>query len=200
VKKVPLGEVAAEPRGEVSAADGEPMNDVSKPAPKQDYEFHEFANIFSLIEGDEFDAFVDTFRRQGLLNPITLYQGKILEGRNRYRAAKAVGYPFDTRDFVELPPGKDPKEFVIAANVQRRHLTTEQRRALIIRLLRERPQDSDRKIALLIGVSNKTVSTYRKELAEELEKFVKAWRDLDAVHRREFVAAHRHELRQAETV
>jgi hypothetical protein len=194
VKKVPLGAMAAEPGAKRAATSGEPMDDVSKPAPKQDYEFHELANIFSLIEGDEFDAFVDTVRRQELLNPITLYQGKILEGRNRYRAAKAVGYPFTARDFVELQPGKDPKEFVIAANVQRRHLTTEQKRDLVIRLLRERPQDSDRKLALLIGVSNKTVSTYRKELAEELEKFVKAWRALDATHRREFVTAHRHEL------
>lgn len=174
------------------------MDDLTKPAPKQDYEFHELANIFPLIEGDEFDALVNTFRRQGLLNPITLYQGKIIEGRNRYRAAKAVGYLFTARDLVELPPDKDPKEFVIAANVQRRHLTTDQKRDLAIRLLRERPHDSDRKIALLIGLSNKTVSTYRKELAEELEKFVKAWRDLDVMHRREFVMAHRHELRQAE--
>ena len=44
----------------------------AEPAPKQDYEFHELAGLFPLIEGDEFDAFVDTFRRQGLLNPITL--------------------------------------------------------------------------------------------------------------------------------
>jgi hypothetical protein len=49
----------------------------AEPAPKQDYEFHELAGLFPLIEGDEFDAFVDTFRRQGLLNPITLYQGRI---------------------------------------------------------------------------------------------------------------------------
>jgi hypothetical protein len=106
------------------------------------------------------------------------------------------GDEFD--DLIDLPAGKDPKDFVIAANVQRRHLTTEQKRDLAIRLLRERPQDSDRKIALLIGVSNKTVSTHRNELAEELEKFVKAWKSLDATHRREFVMAHRHELRQAE--
>ena len=174
------------------------------PAPTlQDYEnlvFHELANIFSLIEGDEFDAFVDTFRRQGLLNSIVLHQGKIIEGRNRYRAGKAVGYKFSAKDFVDLPPGKDPEEFVLAANVQRRHLNTEQKRDLVVRRLRARPHESDRKIALLIGVSNKTVSTYRKELEEDLEKFVKAWRDLDAVQRKEFVTMCRHELLQAGAV
>jgi ParB-like chromosome segregation protein Spo0J len=180
------------------------MTEVVKPAaPTLDYEnleFDERANIFLLTEGDEFEAFVDTFRRQGLLQPIVLHQGKILDGRNRYRAGKRAGYKFTAKDFVELPPGKDPEEFVLAANVQRRHLTTEQKRSLIIRRLRERPLDSDRKIALLIGVSNKTVSTYRKELEEDLEKFVKAWRDLDAIQRREFVTTHRHELLQAGAV
>jgi hypothetical protein len=174
------------------------------PAPTvQDYDglvFHDLANIFPLIEGDEFDAFVDMFRRQGLLSLITLYEGKILEGRNRYRAGKILGHKFTAKDFVDLPPGKDPEEFVFAANVQRRHLNTEQKRDLVVRRLRARPHDSDRKIALLIGVSNKTVSTYRKELEEDLEKFVKAWRDLDAVQRKEFVTVFRRELLQAGAV
>ena len=49
-----------------------------------------------------------------------------------------------------------------AANVLRRHLTTDQKRTLAIKLIRERPNDSDRKIALLIGVSNKTVRMLRQ--------------------------------------
>ena len=127
----------------------------------------------------------------------SLHQGKILDGRNRYRAAKAAKYKFAARDFVELPASANPKDFVLTANVQRRHLNTEQKRALVIQLLRERPLDSDRRIALLTGVSNKTVSTYRKELEQDLEEFAKAWHELDAVQRREFVTSHRNELRQA---
>jgi hypothetical protein len=50
------------------------MDDITKPtatAKPVDYEnleFHPLANMFPLIEGDEFDAFVEAFRRQGLLN------------------------------------------------------------------------------------------------------------------------------------
>ncbi len=180
------------------------MSDVTKtPAPAIDYDdlkFHSLSEIFPLIEGDEFDGFVDTFKKQGLLQPIVLHQGKILEGRNRYRAGKKLGHKFSANDFTELPPGRDPHEFVIAANVQRRHLTTEQKRALVIKLIRERPKESDRKIALLIGVSNKTVSTYRKELEEAVEKFVEAWDRLDPVQRKEFVSQCRHELAQVERV
>lgn len=165
------------------------MNDVAKSEtakPMLDYDnlqFHPLANIFDLIDGDEFDAFVDMFRKQGLLQQIILHQGMILEGRNRYRAGKQCGHKWTSKDFTELPLTKNPYEFVIAANVQRRHLTSDQKRNLAVRLIRERPNDSDRKIALLIGVSNKTISTYRKELEEAVDKIVQAWRDLDPVQR-----------------
>jgi len=180
------------------------MNDQTKTIePALDYnnlQFHSLANIFPLIEGEEFDAFVETFRKQGLLQQIVLHQGMILEGRNRYRAGQKLGQKFSAKDFVELAPEKNPYEFVIAANVQRRHLTTDQKRGLALRLIRERPNDSDRKIALLLGMSNKTISTYRKELEEMFERFVRSWHDLDANQRRDFVAQYRHELAQANGV
>jgi BMFP domain-containing protein YqiC len=69
-----------------------------------------------------------------------------------------------------------------------------------VRMIRERPRDKDREIAARVGVSHKTVWTYRKELEEALEKFMEAWRGLDAVQRREFVAQYRAELSQASAV
>jgi len=149
------------------------MNDVTKSSVAVDYDdlkFHDLSQIFPLIEGDEFDGFVEAFKKYGLLQQIVLYEGKILEGRNRHRAGKKLGYKFSAKAFTELPAGKNPYEFVLVANVQRRHLTTEQKRALGLRLIRERPNDSDRKIALLLGMSNKTISTYRKELEEMFER------------------------------
>jgi hypothetical protein len=182
------------------------MNDVAKSETAKaalDYDalqFHPLANIFPLIEGEEFDAFVEMFRKQGLLQQITLHQAMILEGRNRYRAGQSLGQKFSAKDFTDLPAGKNPYEFVIAANVHRRHLTTEQKRGLALRLIRERPNDSDRKIALLLGMSNKTISTYRKELEEMFERFVRTWHDLDANQRKDFVSQYRHELAQANGV
>ena len=43
---------------------------------------HDLANIFPPMEDDQFDALVADILRRGLLNPITLYHGKILDGRN----------------------------------------------------------------------------------------------------------------------
>jgi hypothetical protein len=183
------------------------MNDQTKPtceaATKIDYDnlqFHPLANIFDLIEGDEFDAFAEMFRKQGLLQPIVLHQGQILEGRNRYRAGKQCSHRWSAKDFIELPATKSPYEFVIAANVQRRHMTGDAKRKLAIRLIRERPNNSDRKIALLLGMSNKTIYRYRKELEEAVDKLVQAWRGLDDVQRKEFVTQCRRELAQANVV
>jgi ParB-like chromosome segregation protein Spo0J len=162
-----------------------------------EFEFHPHSARFPLLEGEEFEALIHSIERQGLLNPITLYDGKVLDGRNRYSAAKAARYKFAAKDFVQLPAGYDPKEFVLIANVNRRHLTTEQKKTLVIQIMRERPYASDRQIAKLTGVDNKTVGNYRRELEKRATDFVEAWRDLDSVQRREFVTTHREELRQA---
>jgi hypothetical protein len=162
-----------------------------------EFEFHALAARFDLIEGEEYDALIDSIERQGLLHPITIYQGKILDGRNRYRAAKAARYNFTARDFVELRAGADPNDFVINTNVQRRHLNTDQKKELVIQLMRERPDASDRQIAKLTGVDPKTVGNHRRALEERSTEFAKAWRGLDKVQRREFVTAYRDELRQA---
>jgi hypothetical protein len=55
------------------------------------YEFHPLAELFPLMEGDEFDNFCADIHQHGLREQITLHEGKILDGRNRYRAAIRVG-------------------------------------------------------------------------------------------------------------
>jgi hypothetical protein len=46
---------------------------------------HPLAGLFPLIEGAEFAALVESITRNGLIEPITLRQGKILDGRNSRR-------------------------------------------------------------------------------------------------------------------
>lgn len=63
-------------------------------------------------------------KRNGQRAPVTLYEGKILDGQNRQAACEIAGIEMKTREF---PAGADPVEFVISANLNRRHLTPSQR-------------------------------------------------------------------------
>ena len=55
-------------------------------------EFHELANIFPLIEGEDLEALVEDIWKNGIQeNIIYTFEGKILDGRNRYRACAKLG-------------------------------------------------------------------------------------------------------------
>ena len=99
------------------------------------------------------NLFVADIRKRGLEGPITLYEGKILDGRNRYRACREAG--IEPR-FVKYADD-DPAGFVVSKNVFCRHLTTVQKRDLIAKPLTADPGRSDRATAALIGVDHKTV-------------------------------------------
>lgn len=88
-----------------------------------DMEFHEVANLFPFIEGQEFDELVEDIRVNGLQQPIWTYEGKIIDGRNRYRGCKKAGV--EPR-FQEWNGQGSLVMFVISLNVKRRHLTSSQ--------------------------------------------------------------------------
>lgn len=89
-------------------------------------EFHKIANIFPLMDGDEFDQLVTDIKQNGLLVPIIMYEGQIIDGRNRYRACLEA----DIEPRYEQYNGTDPLEYIISINLHRRHLN-ESQRALI---------------------------------------------------------------------
>jgi ParB-like chromosome segregation protein Spo0J len=86
---------------------------------------HRFADIFPMLPDDELQELAENIKARGLQEPITLYDGQILDGRNRYAACKiATVTPkmkvFDGTDEEAL-------QFVASHNLHRRHLTASQR-------------------------------------------------------------------------
>jgi N6-adenosine-specific RNA methylase IME4 len=137
--------------------------------------FHPFANIFPLMEGAEFEELIAApVRRDGVREPIWIYEGKILDGRNRYRAALAAGVPCPTR----LYEGNDALGFVIALNLHRRHLDESQRAMVAAKLATMRqgertdlepsenlPKVSQEEAATLLNISDRTLR-YAKAVQE----------------------------------
>jgi hypothetical protein len=129
-------------------------------------EFHPVADMFPLMEGEEFEAFVADIKANAVRQKMTLHEGKILDGRNRYRAMLAVGDTPTKEHFSEwepILPGDTPLSYVISANMHRRHLTAEQKRDLIAKLLKAQPEKSNRQIAEQAQADHKTVGAVRAE-------------------------------------
>jgi hypothetical protein len=66
------------------------------------------------------DALADDIRHYGLREAGWLYEGKVLDGRNRAKACAAAGVDFRTREFKGSR--LDALAFVWSENVKRRHL------------------------------------------------------------------------------
>ena len=85
---------------------------------------------------------------------------------------------------------------MLSVNAHRRHLTLEQKRELITKLLKAHPSMSDRAIARQVGVDNKTVGSLRRKLVEDLEAFNKKFLTLGVEDQRKFVEDNRDVLRK----
>lgn len=132
------------------------------------YQVHPLAEVFPLIEGDEFDALVANIKAHGLREPITLYGGQILDGRNRARACQRAKVEIKTRNYK----GKDPVGYVVSLNLKRRHLDASQRAVVADELatmkqgartdLAEISARSQAETAELLNVDRRSVQHARK--------------------------------------
>ena len=86
---------------------------------------HEYADIFPMMDGIDFDNLKKDLTDNGFdkTRPIILHEGKILDGRNRFKACREL----NVNPFFENFTGKEPLKFVISTNLNRRHLTESQR-------------------------------------------------------------------------
>jgi ParB-like chromosome segregation protein Spo0J len=123
--------------------------------------FHPFANQFPLLNGAEFEKFVADIAANGLQEPITLYRGAVLDGRNRYRACLKL--KLDPK--FETFKGDDAAAFayVFSKNIHRRHLKAKDKHDAIAALLKIAPEKSNRQIAEMVKVDHKTVAPVRAE-------------------------------------
>jgi ParB-like chromosome segregation protein Spo0J len=132
----------------------------------EELKFHPLADIFPPMEGEEFDALVADIRTNGLREEIVLYNGMILDGRNRYRACLKAGWSLEAIANMAFHMDTlidDPAAYVISTNIRRRHLTAEQKRDLLVELVKASPEKSDRQLAKEAGTTHPTIAKARKQ-------------------------------------
>ncbi|MFZ2125390.1 MAG: ParB N-terminal domain-containing protein [Candidatus Saccharimonadales bacterium] len=94
---------------------------------QSNYELHPLCTLFPRLNDSEFSALVADIKANGLRQPITLHDGMILDGGNRYRACVDAGIE---PDFVEFGSG-NLVSFVLSANLHRRHMSIGQQAAIV---------------------------------------------------------------------
>lgn len=117
---------------------------------------HPLSEMFPILDGEAQQQLVEDIRANGLIHPIIVFDGKILDGRNRYHACldaniepKFVTYDRD-----------DPVSYVISQNLHRRHLGPSQRAMIAAKIANMRQGErTDLEPSLKLGeVKNPSIS------------------------------------------
>jgi ParB-like chromosome segregation protein Spo0J len=139
------------------------------------YDDHPIAAVFPLMTGSDFEELKASIKANGQQLPCTLFEGEILDGRNRYRACFELGIECK----FETPEIADPFEYVAAMNLARRNLTISQRGVIAAEMANMKsgsrtdleprgncPEVSLEKAAQIMGVSRTTAVRGRRVLRQ----------------------------------
>jgi hypothetical protein len=159
---------------------------------------HPAAELFPPISQAELEALAEDIKAHGLQtwlvkwrnpNPDSTYEA-LLDGRNRLDALAALGLltvndkgqlcqkvfdgesaTYELRPLASLCTYRkgDPYKIALSLNMLRRHLTPEQKRDVIAKLLRAQPDQSNLAIAKQVKADDKTVAKVRADLEARSE-------------------------------
>lgn len=139
---------------------------VSMPFDAANLTQHPLSAAYPAMERGDFEALAADIRKVGLREPITIFEGQILDGWHRYNACMCENL---APQFVDFDEG-DPREFVISKNLHRRHLTALQKASAVVRVAEWRPvgrpvnsatvaELTEASMAKAAGVSERTITT-----------------------------------------
>lgn len=154
------------------------------------YEIHPAAAIFPMMDDKTFQSLKADIQANGVEEMGMLFQGKILDGRNRYRACQELGIEFD---WMEIEPQDaatfDPVQYVLTHNLHRRHLKQSQRAMIAAKmatLSRGRPKDNrsnelftEDAAATLLSVSVPTLKRAKHVLDHGCKQLIEAVESTD---------------------
>lgn len=94
---------------------------------------HPLADLIPEMSADEYGELLDSLRAYGYQphQPVLTFEGQVLDGRHRQRACAELGIEPRYAEYE----GDSPEEYILLANVHRRHLTTAQRAMIVLEIL-----------------------------------------------------------------
>ena len=161
---------------------------------------HPLSSLCGDMDVESFTALVNDIRDQGQLEPIDVVGDEIVDGWHRYRACQLLEREPKTR---VLPEGLELVEYVLAKNAHRRHMTSEQRAAVVMLAAEWMPAHrpaarekgdtvsplSNKAAAELAGVSTRTIQRVKAQIraghGEALARGSETLRSLAAKARKE---------------
>jgi hypothetical protein len=130
------------------------------------------AAIFPASTEADYAAVRTRIQQQGQRQPIVLWRGAVIDGRNRLRACRELGIECRAVEFR----GDDPVEFVLATNTRTHTL------------------DRGQRSALLLAARRVYTTQKRKWIADARQEFAPGAREVCAVCNRYQAVAHAHHL------
>ena len=102
-------------------------------SPLEEFDIHPAAALFPMISDSELLELAADIAKVGQIEPIWLYNGQLLDGRNRLVACRHAGITPIVEDW-EPGDSDTPVTFVISRNMRRRHLSASERAAVAVRM------------------------------------------------------------------
>jgi hypothetical protein len=114
---------------------------------------HPIADVWPMMDEAKLQELADDIRRNGQLVPVWLYEGKILDGRNRWAACKIAGVDPKTKEYT----GDEPTAFAVSLNDRRRHMGKSALAAVAAELEPHFAEDAKRRYEQTVGRPKKSV-------------------------------------------
>jgi len=144
---------------------------------------HPLSSAWPGMQDDEYQAIKDSISNIGVQNPITIFEGMVIDGWHRYRAATELGMHCPSKLLGDV----DPIDFVKSQNDARRHITASQKALAITAIYAWKPSGkpapgaglgkSSAEMAAMEGISERTIrqaKVVNEKATPEVKAAVKA--------------------------
>jgi hypothetical protein len=127
---------------------------------------HPIADVWPMMDEAKIAELADDIRKNGQLVPVWLYDGKILDGRNRWAACLIAGVEPKTKEYT----GDEPTAFAVSLNDRRRHMNKGSLAAVAAELEPFFADDANRRKKATEGRPRKSEQKPEEKVPQVLER------------------------------